>query len=72
MTQLENRPIAKSPNHLMSTVGVVGAGTMGHGIGHVMLRAGHRVLLVDISQDWSRRARRRLRRGWRATWKRLG
>jgi len=32
------------------TVGVVGAGQMGHGIAHVMLRAGHRVILLDTSQ----------------------
>jgi len=31
-------------------LGVIGAGQMGHGIAHVMLRAGHRVLLFDISQ----------------------
>ncbi|MDR3677573.1 MAG: 3-hydroxybutyryl-CoA dehydrogenase [Acidobacteriota bacterium] len=34
----------------MSTIGVVGAGQMGHGIAHVMLRAGHNVLLLDTSQ----------------------
>jgi 3-hydroxybutyryl-CoA dehydrogenase len=32
------------------TVGVIGAGQMGHGIAHVMLRAGHRVLLLDTTQ----------------------
>ncbi len=32
------------------TVGVVGAGQMGHGIAHVMLRAGHRVILLDSSK----------------------
>jgi 3-hydroxybutyryl-CoA dehydrogenase len=48
MTELENRQIAKSQNHL---IGVVGAGQMGHGIAQVMLRAGHRVLLLDVSQD---------------------
>jgi len=32
-------------------VGVVGAGQMGHGIAHVMLRAGQRVVLLDVSQD---------------------
>jgi 3-hydroxybutyryl-CoA dehydrogenase len=63
MTQLENRPIAKSPNHLMSTVGVVGAGQMGHGIAHVMLRAGHRVLLLDISQDFVEAGAKRIAKG---------
>ena len=33
-----------------TTVGVIGAGQMGHGITHVMLRAGHRVILLDASQ----------------------
>jgi len=32
------------------TVAVVGAGQMGHGIAHVMLRAGHNVVLLDTSQ----------------------
>ena len=34
------------------TVGVVGAGQMGHGIAHVMLRAGHRVLLLDTTEKF--------------------
>ena len=33
-----------------ATVGVVGAGQMGHGIAHVMLRAGHKVLLLDTTR----------------------
>jgi len=33
------------------TVGVVGAGQMGHGIAQIMLRAGHNVFLLDISQS---------------------
>ena len=32
------------------TMGVIGAGQMGHGIAHVMLRAGHNVILLDASQ----------------------
>jgi len=47
MTQPENYPIAKSQDH---AIGVVGAGQMGHGIAHVMLRAGHAVMLLDTSQ----------------------
>ncbi|MGO8733190.1 MAG: 3-hydroxyacyl-CoA dehydrogenase family protein [Terriglobia bacterium] len=31
------------------TVGVVGAGTMGHGIAHVLVRSGYTVLLHDLS-----------------------
>ena len=36
-----------SPN--IQTVGVVGAGTMGHGIAQVLARSGYRVLLADAS-----------------------
>src|SRR5690242_18352945 len=32
------------------TVGVVGAGTMGNGIAHVLARSGYRVLLRDVEQ----------------------
>ena len=31
-------------------VGVVGAGTMGNGIAHVFAKAGHKVILADVSQ----------------------
>jgi 3-hydroxybutyryl-CoA dehydrogenase len=39
-------------NHELNqpTVGIVGAGQMGHGIAHVMLRAAHNVVLLDTSQ----------------------
>jgi 3-hydroxybutyryl-CoA dehydrogenase len=47
----------------MSTVGVVGAGQMGHGIAHVMLRAGHRVLLLDTSQDLVEAGAKRIAKG---------
>jgi len=45
------------------TVGVMGAGTMGHGIAHVMLRAGHRVLLLDVSQDFVAAGAKRIAKG---------
>ncbi|HET6374348.1 MAG TPA: 3-hydroxybutyryl-CoA dehydrogenase [Candidatus Polarisedimenticolia bacterium] len=32
-------------------IGVVGAGTMGHGIAHVAARAGFEVVLTDVSED---------------------
>jgi len=60
MTEMVNRQIAKSPNH---SIGVVGAGQMGHGIAQVMLRAGHRVLLLDISQDFVEAGARRIAKG---------
>ena len=46
-----------------STIGVVGAGQMGHGIAHVMLRAGHHVLLLDISQDFVEAGAKRIIKG---------
>ncbi len=39
------------------TVGVVGAGTMGNGIAHVLARSGLRVLLRDVEQPFLERAR---------------
>ena len=63
MTESENHQIAKSPNHPMSSVGVVGAGQMGHGIAHVMLRAGHRVILLDTSQDFVEAGAKRIIKG---------
>jgi len=38
-----------SPN--VKTVGVVGAGTMGHGIAHLLLRFGYSVILLDVSSE---------------------
>jgi len=35
----------------ITTIGVVGSGTMGNGIAHVAARAGYRVLLCDVQQD---------------------
>ncbi len=50
----------KSANH---TIGVVGAGQMGHGIAHVMLRAGHRVILLDASQAFVDQGAQRIAKG---------
>ncbi len=44
----------------IKTVGVVGAGQMGHGIAHVMLRAGHRVLLLDTTENFVDAGARRI------------
>ncbi len=44
---METDQIVKSPNH---TIGVVGAGQMGHGIAQVMLRAGYTVILLDATK----------------------
>jgi len=53
----------QSPNQPFSTIGIVGAGTMGNGIAHVMLRAGHRVLLLDISQDFVEASAKKIAKG---------
>jgi len=45
------------------TLGVVGAGQMGHGIAHVMLRAGHTVLLLDTSQAFVEAGAKRIAKG---------
>ena len=60
MTQLENHQIAESPNHIIA---VVGAGQMGHGIAHVMLRAGHHVILLDTSQAFVQAGAKRIIKG---------
>ena len=50
MTAARKGSTPQSPISTISTIGVVGAGQMGHGIAHVMLRAGHRVILLDTSR----------------------
>ena len=63
MTEMENHQMAKPPNHSISTIGVVGAGQMGHGIAHVMLRAGHHVILLDTSQAFVDAGAKRIIKG---------
>jgi 3-hydroxybutyryl-CoA dehydrogenase len=43
----ENHLIAQSPDHAISIVGVVGAGTMGHGIAAVLVRSGCAATICD-------------------------
>lgn len=45
----------------MENVGVVGAGTMGHGIAHVAAQAGYRVFLYDVSTQFAERGIERIR-----------
>ncbi len=40
----------------VSTVGVVGAGTMGNGIAHVFAQTGHMVWLIDVGEEFLTRA----------------
>ena len=46
----------------IETIGVVGAGTMGHGIAQVCAMHGYRVTLVDISQELLERALEKITR----------
>ena len=50
----------------MRTVGIVGTGQMGGGIGQVAAQAGMTVLLYDVNQEIVDRALGNIRRGSRA------
>jgi 3-hydroxybutyryl-CoA dehydrogenase len=56
-------------NHTMNQlsdiriVGVIGAGTMGHGIAHVLLRSGYAVLLQDVSEKYLQKGAERALQG---------
>ena len=55
-----DRPSASAPlRSPLHTVAVVGLGTMGTGIAEVLVRAGHEVVGIDISERRGRRGRRR-------------
>jgi 3-hydroxybutyryl-CoA dehydrogenase len=43
--------MSQSPNNPIQKVGVAGAGTMGRGIAHALLRGGYSVLLADASPE---------------------
>jgi len=47
----------------IKTVGIVGAGTMGHGIAQVMVRAGYRAILHDVSQKFVEAGAERIAKG---------
>jgi len=47
----------------VQTVGIVGAGTMGHGIAQVLLRRGHSVALSDASESFLAKGRDRIAKG---------
>lgn len=44
----------------ISTLGVVGAGTMGHGIAHVAAAAGYKVVLYDTKLDLAEKGRQKI------------
>ncbi len=53
----------QTQNFQIRTVGVVGAGTMGHGIAQVLVRHGYLVLLRDVSREILDRAAARIAQG---------
>ncbi|MGH6629435.1 MAG: 3-hydroxyacyl-CoA dehydrogenase NAD-binding domain-containing protein, partial [Burkholderiales bacterium] len=44
-------------------VGVVGAGTMGHGIAQVLVRSGYSVVLNDVAEKFLAKATERIGKG---------
>lgn len=63
MTQSLNDSMTQSLNDSIRLVGVVGAGTMGHGIAQVLLRHGYRVALSDSSASFLAKGRERIEKG---------
>jgi 3-hydroxybutyryl-CoA dehydrogenase len=51
-------------SHQIQSIGVVGAGTMGHGIAQVAAQSGCRVRLVDVAPEALERARAAVERSW--------
>lgn len=47
----------------IKSIGIVGAGTMGHGIAQVALQAGFKVLLNDVNETFLKTAKERITRG---------
>ncbi len=52
----------------ITTVGVIGAGTMGNGIAHVFAKGGYNVVLVDVEQSFVDRGLQTIARTWNARW----
>jgi 3-hydroxybutyryl-CoA dehydrogenase len=44
----------------IKTIGIIGAGTMGHGIAHVAAQAGFKTLLFDVTRELAERGRTRI------------
>src|SRR3712207_4329572 len=55
----------RGANMEIRTVGVVGAGVMGSGVGQNLAQTGHQVVLVDISDEILDRAREEIRKNLR-------
>ncbi len=55
--------MAQSPNIPIKAVGVVGAGTMGHGIAQILISSGYSVVLYDLMERQLRTAGETISRG---------
>ena len=55
--------MTQSPDYPIKTIGVVGAGTMGHGIAQVLIRSGYTVFLHDVSQQFLDSGTERIAKG---------
>jgi 3-hydroxybutyryl-CoA dehydrogenase len=49
----------------MKTIGVLGAGVMGTGVSHALAESGHRVILLDVSEEQLQKARQNIRKNLR-------
>lgn len=49
----------------MKTIGVLGAGVMGTGVSHTLAESGHRVILLDVSEEQLQKARQAIRKNLR-------
>src|SRR5690348_331843 len=58
-----NAPLKGRTEGAIKTVGVIGAGTMGHGIAQVLLRSGYSVRLFDSSAESLERGAAKIRAG---------
>ncbi len=49
----------------MKTIGILGAGVMGTGVAHTLAESGHRVILIDVSEEQLQKARQNIRKNLR-------
>src|SRR5690242_19568666 len=60
-----NATSAEGSSMSMKTIGVLGAGVMGTGVSHALAESGHRVILLDVSEDQLQKARQNVRKNLR-------
>jgi 3-hydroxybutyryl-CoA dehydrogenase len=63
LIQGDDHSMTHSPHLAIKVVGVVGAGTMGHGIAQVLVRNGFSVILCDVSRDLVEAGAQRIAQG---------